>query len=314
MATSISSLQKAKALVPGMTIAIVSPAAPSSQESLQQGQELLEARGYKVKRMPNSGNSHRGYLAGSDEERAADLMAAFQDPDVDAILCSRGGYGCARVLPHLDLDTLAKHPKLFMGFSDVTVLHNAFFDHFGLVSFYSPMLTSNLIEANQDFTWAQLFRAVSPEGQQVPWSFENQDTYHCFQEGIVEAPLRGGNLSLLASLCGTPWQPKLGGSILIIEDWKESYYTLDRQLLQIKQSGLFEGIKGLLFGDFSFCEPEFDYSLAEQLKALSDELGVPCGYGFTFGHGQQTITLPLGAQARFDAKAGALTLLEAATL
>lgn len=302
---------KPRHLKPGDTIAVVSPAAPSPRDKLTKGKALLEARGFNVRLMPHAADSYHGYLAGTDEQRLADLVDAFQDPDVDAILCARGGFGCPRLLPHLPWDIVRQHPKLFMGFSDVTVLLNTFYDQCGLVGLYSPMVTSNLVQENQAFTWAQWDRLTGVEATTAPLELANQDPYQCFVPGMAEGRLMGGNLTLLTTLCGTPWQPDFKGAVVFIEDWKESFYKLDRQFTHLKQAGLLTHIAGLVLCDFSFCEDDaHDYDLTEQLRWLTADLGVPCGYGFTMGHGPQTGTLPIGIRARWVADTGQLTLLE----
>jgi muramoyltetrapeptide carboxypeptidase len=303
----------AKALQVGDTVAIVSPAAPSTPEALSEGKALLERLGYNVKLMPHCG-ARQLYTAGTSQQRADDLMAAFTDPEVDAILCARGGYGSARLLPLLDFERLKaaidKRPKLFMGFSDITVLLNVLYKECGLVGFYSPMLTSNLIEPNAAWTVAQWQRLLTTT--QTPIEIANKDSYSCLQAGTAEGALLGGNLSLLASLCGTPWQPDFTGAIVFIEDWKERYYTLDRQFTQLIQAGLLNNIAGLLLCDFSQISNDFpEVPLAKHLKTLTAELNVPTGYGFSVGHGEQTATIPFGAYARLEAELGRLTVLEA---
>ena len=303
---------KPKPLALGDTIAIVSPAKPSPPETLVQGVDWLQSLGYQAKLMPNA-QCNTGYLAGTDSERLADLVAAFEDPTVDAILCARGGYGSGRLLPNFPFEVVAKNPKLFMGFSDITMLLNAFHQQTGLVGFYSPMLTSNLIQENQDFTREQWLRTVTAAGllSQQPYEIANIDTYQCFTPGIATGKLIGGNLSLLCSLCGTPWQPNTDGCILFLEDWHEQYYTLDRQFTQLAQAGLFNNLAGLLLCDFSEITQEPNtHSVAEQLRYLTAGLKVPTGYGFSVGHGYQTATLPIGVQAVLNAEVGCLTLAE----
>ena len=306
-------LKKPKPLEKGDTIAVISPAAPSTSNDLVQGMDWLRSCGYQVKCMPHAGN-HSGYTAGTDEERLVDLINAIENPEVDAILCARGGYGSGRLLPLLPWERwkVAELPcKLLMGFSDITMLHTAFFQELGWVSYYSPMLTSNLLNDAQDFTrreWLRFLDASSFET--LPLLLENQDSYECLQAGVAEGVSRGGNLSLLAALCGTAWQPDFNGSIVVIEDWKERYYTLDRQFTQLLQAGVFEGAKGLLFADFSQIETESIRPLGKQLGYLCQSLDIPMGYGFSIGHGVQTATLPLGVKIRFDATAGNVSLLE----
>lgn len=307
-------LTKPKALKPGDTIAVISPAGatpppekPDELDSFEQGLVLLEKAGFRVKLMPNV-KRKRLYLAGTDAERLADLHAAFVDPEVDGILCARGGYGCMRLLPDLDFQSVAQNPKVFVGFSDVTALHLAFYQQIGLVGFYGPMLTSNLVHG-EPYSQAELLRLTQGEAS-IPFEIQNRDMYHCFQPGMAEGRLMGGNLSLLTALCGTQFQPKAHGHILFIEDWHEKYYTLDRQFQQLRLAGVFDGIAGLLLCDFSEIEPEPEQVLPEFLRELTSFLSVPVGYGFSVGHGEQTATLPIGCQARFNASEGSLLLLE----
>lgn len=305
--------QKPASLKPGDTIAVISPAgATENPDAFERGIALLETMGFRVRLFPHARN-RRLYLAGTDAERLADLHAAFEDPDVKGILCARGGYGCMRLLPGLDWDRITRNPKALIGFSDVTALLLPIYQRTGLIGFYGPMLTSNLVHG-ESYSQTELFRLVGGPPDifpvEIPWTIPNRDAYHAFRPGVAEGPLIGGNLSLLAALCGTPNQPRTEGHILFIEDWKEKYYTLDRQFEQLKQAGLFDGILGLLLCDFSEIEPEPEQSLPDFLKALTDFAGVPSGYGFSVGHGEQTATLPIGCMARFDAASGALTLLE----
>ncbi len=301
-------------LAPGDTIGVISPAAPTVEpaDAFEKGASLLETAGFRIRLLPHARN-RQAYLAGSDADRLADLHAAFDDPDVRGILCSRGGYGCMRLLPGLDFERIRHNPKVFIGFSDVTALHIPFYQEAGLVGFYGPMLTSNLING-EPYSQRELFGLVTGK-HTAPYTIPNRDTYHCLNPGIAEAPLIGGNLSLLAALCGTPHQPRTEGHLLFIEDWKEKYYSLDRQFQQLKLAGLFDGIAGLLLCDFSDTEsglePEQDYPLTEQLRRLTGDLDVPVGYGFSVGHGEETATLPIGIRAAFNADSGALTLLEA---
>lgn len=302
------------ALKPGDTIAVISPAGatpcdnPSDRpDAFAQGISLLEAAGFNVKLMPNARNK-RMYLAGTDAERLADLHAAFADPAVKGILCARGGYGCMRLLPEVDFELIARNPKVLIGFSDITVLLIPMYQRTGLIGFYGPMLTSNLIHG-EPYSQAELLRLIQGQAP-IPFEIPNRDPYHCFQPGVAEGRLIGGNLSLLSALCGTTFQPQTAGHILFIEDWHEKYYTLDRQFQQLRMAGLFDHIQGLLLADFSEIETEPEQELPDFLRDLTAFLNVPVGYGFSVGHGEQTATLPIGCQARFDATQGTLALLE----
>jgi muramoyltetrapeptide carboxypeptidase len=306
---------KAPALHPGDTIAIVSPAGATPLEPVEsakpdpfaQGMALLEAAGFRVKLMPHAKNK-RLYLAGTDAERLSDLQAAFADPQVNGILCARGGYGCTRLLPQLDFALIQQNPKVLIGFSDITALLLPIYQQTGLMGFYGPMLTSNLIH-NEPCSQNQLLQMIQGQNE-APYSIPNQNPYQCFQPGIAQGRLIGGNLSLLTALCGTPFQPRTEGHILFIEDWHEKYYTLDRQFQQLRMAGLLDGIAGLLLADFSEIETEPEQTLPEFLKELTAFLKVPVGFGFSVGHGEQTATLPIGCLAEFNATTGTLTLLE----
>jgi muramoyltetrapeptide carboxypeptidase len=315
--TQPDTLIKPRALQPGDTIAVVSPAGPTPYNSPQggpdaftQGADLLEAAGFRVKLMPNIAKKHM-YLAGTDAERLADLHQAFEDPSVHGILCARGGYGSMRLLPHLDFSLIARNPKVFIGFSDITALLLPFYQRCGLVGFYGPMLTSNLVHG-EPFSQSALLQLVQ-QPLTIPHAISNRDPYRCYRPGTAEGRLMGGNLSLLAALCGTPYQPDTRGHILFIEDWKEKYYSLDRQFQQLRLAGLFQGITGLVLCDFSEIEAEPELALPDFLRSLVDDLAIPVGYGFSVGHGEQTATLPIGCQARFNAETGQLLLLEAPT-
>lgn len=305
----MSSLQKPKALSPGDTLAVLSPAGPTKEpaDAFDQGIRILETEGFRVKLMPHARNLGC-YTAGTDRERLSDLHTAFADPEVKGILCARGGYGSMHLLPQLDFDLIRKNPKVFIGFSDITALLLPFYQRSGLAGFYGPMLTSNLI-CDNPASLRELIAMVCGKNP-TPFEVPNQDPYHCFTPGMVEGPLIGGNLSLLTALCGTPYQPDTRGHLFFIEDWHERYYSLDRQFTQLKLAGLLDGIQGLILCDFSEIDPEPDYDVTELLRRLSKDLQVPTGYGFAVGHGEVTATLPIGIRARWNATEGNLTLLE----
>jgi muramoyltetrapeptide carboxypeptidase len=312
-----SVIQKPKGLPLGSTIAIISPAAPSTEAQFNEGVAWLEGAGYQVRIMPHA-LKRWGYMGGSDAQRLDDFVNAMEDPSVDGILCARGGYGSGRLLPQLPWQRWRDESlpcKLLMGFSDITMLHNALYQELGWITFYSPMLTSNLLNTEQAFTRQEWLKAISPTcWESLPYALNNQDAYECLRPGTAEGILRGGNLSLIASLCGTSWQPDFTGAIVVIEDWKETYYTLDRQFTQLLQAGIFDGAAGVLFADFSKIEEEDPHPLGQHLGWLCQALPIPMGYGFTIGHGVQTLTLPLGVKGCFDASAGCVTILESPLL
>lgn len=308
-------LKKAPALKPQSRIALCSPAGGVGERRLAEGVAWLESQGYCPRPMPHAADDC-GYLAGTDADRASDLMMALLDPTVDAILFTKGGYGCAKLLPLLDWQALVaiETPKLLMGFSDITVLLTAFYHRLGWVGLYSPMLASNLIVSDQHWTREQWHRTTTATVADLPFAVANKAPYEALRGEaglVIEAPLYVANLTLLASLCGTPWQPRTDGHLLVLEDWKESDYSLDRQFNQLKQAGLFDNLAGLLFADWSYTQRQCELPLPQLLASFVADKAIPAvGFGWMCGHGEQTTTLPIGTQARWDVATGKLSLVE----
>lgn len=303
-----------KALKHGDTLGIISPAAPSSAESIETGKTYLESLGFRVKLLPNV-LAENYYVAGTVEQRLSDFHQAFLDDEINGILCARGGYGAMHLLPHIDWQIVKNNAKVFIGFSDITVLLLEMAKKANLLGFHGPMLTSNLIE-NNVHTQAQLWDMVMAKNSTPPFVIAKPEAeqYFCLNTGQARGPLVGGNLSLLTALCGTPYQPNLNGCVVFIEDWKESYYSIDRQWQQLKWSGMFDGITGLVLGDFVEITDNNkwpSYPLPEYFKALMADLKVPVGLGLSFGHGARTATLPFGAPCHFEASSGRLEILHA---
>lgn len=265
-----------------------------------------------------SGNLEReyGYLAGKDHQRLKDLHAMFGDPDVQAIWCIRGGYGTSRLLPFLDYGLIRKHPKVLIGFSDVTALLNAIYQRTGLVCFHGPVGSSEFT----DYTLAHIRKILfEPAEKQVVFPADvdngaNPSLYpHSIRKGKAEGELAGGNLSLVAALCGTPYQPEVQGKILFLEDVGEKPYRIDRMLTQLRQALPLEKAAGIMLGKFAGCEPDEgdrSLSLEETLKDRLRDLKIPVGYGFSFGHIRDMCTLPVGARVRIDAKRMTVEILE----
>lgn len=305
-------------LRPGAKISLIAPASPASDEKIAQALTNLKNLGFEVK----EGASMRkrlGHLAGTDAERLADLHAAFSDPDTDAVWCVRGGYGCTRLLPNVDFDLIRRHPKPFFGYSDVTALHLAIGQKTGLVTFHAPVAAGEYEPA----TFPHLI-AVARDGT-APYTINkrtNNDVVSdvpfapfIIREGAAEGELTGGNLSLLAAMCGTPWQPSFKDKMVFLEDVGEQPYRIDRLLTQLLEATDLRQAAGLALGVFYDCQPkkgEYSLSLQETLIDRLAQLNLPVFYGFPFGHILEQATLPYGIQARMDAKAGTLTLLERA--
>lgn len=296
-------------LKPGDPVALVAPAGPVDDATIDRAIRRCHDFGFE----PRPGASIRArahYLAGRDHDRAADLRAAI-DSDCAAIWALRGGYGTLRTLEHVDLADLAARPRAYIGFSDNTVVHLAL-RALGLVSFHGPHSGFKHFTA----TTEQVFRAVLMDGRPagvlpVPEGCEPV----ALRGGVAEGPLVGGNLALLAAVCGTRYQPDTRGAILFLEDVEEPAYRIDRMIMQIRLAGLLDGVAGIALGDFSPPDPlpADEPPLQEVLAELLAPLGVPVLAGLPFGHETENWTLPVGVAARLDADAPSLEILEPAT-
>ncbi|MFF8726389.1 LD-carboxypeptidase [Streptomyces sp. NPDC015171] len=292
-------------LAPGARVAVVATSGPVPEERLQAGLDVL--RGWDLD--PVAGDhvldrhAEFGYLAGSDADRAADFQRAWCDPGVDAVLCARGGYGVQRMIDLLDWDALrAAGPKLFVGFSDLTVLHEAIAARLGLATLYGPMAAGIDFIKNaraQEHLRATLFapetvRTIASSGTPlVP--------------GRARGVTLGGCLCLLAAERGTPHsRASARGGLLCLEDVGEEAYRLDRYLTQLLRSGWLEGVRGVLLGSWEGCgDPA---GLRTMLADRLGGLGVPVAADVGFGHCEGALTIPFGVPAELDADAGTLTL------
>ncbi len=304
-------LVRARRLSPGDTVAVVAPAGPVPDHRLDAGLAVLRSWDIDVREMPHVRGRHDGfdYLAASDEERAADLMAAWRDPAVAGVVCARGGYGVQRMADLLDWDALAAAgPKLLLGFSDVTGLHQAFASRLGLATLHGPVVTS-LGDATDEVAREHLRRMLfAPETATVltPAPVEG------LMGGRAEGVLVGGNVALLAAEVGSPLAQPAAGGIAVLEDVDEDLYRVDRMLTQLVRSGWFDRVRGVAVGKFSGCGPE------ESLRRLVEDriapLGVPTLFGLPVGHVDRNLAFPMGVPAVLDADAGLLTLREPALL
>ncbi|MEU0163906.1 LD-carboxypeptidase [Streptomyces iakyrus] len=299
-------------LAPGARVAVVAPSGPVPEERLQAGLDIL--RGWDLDPVVAPHALHRqrelDYLAGTDVQRAADLQAAWCDPSVAAVLCARGGYGAQRMVDLLDWTAMrAAGPKVFAGFSDVTVLHQAFATRLGLVTLYGPAAAGVDFLKNaraQDHLRATLFE---PESVRTLTAVPPGGT--ALVPGRARGVTLGGCLSLLASDLGTPYaHPGARGGLLLVEDVGESPYRVDRCLTQLLRTGWLDGAAGIVLGSWAACGPR------EGLRAVFSDrlggLGVPVVEEFGFGHGEGALTMPLGVRAELDAARGTLTLDEPA--
>jgi muramoyltetrapeptide carboxypeptidase len=291
-------------LQPGATIGVLSPASPVEPERLERGMDALRARGYRVIAAPHVLDA-RHHLAGDDADRAADFNALWADAEIDALWCSRGGYGTMRLLEHLDWDLVAARPKPFLGYSDVTALQLALFARTGLVTFSAPMVGSLHGFARPDgmlpATEADLWRWLRPEAGPMPLVNPGRAPLVALRPGRAAGRLLGGNLTLVTALVGTPWLPALDGAILAIEDVGEKPYTVDRMLTHLALAGVLDRLAAIVLGDFSRCWPEGrGPALEELVLGIVGARPVAVIGGLLHGHIDARVTLPLGAWVELD--------------
>ncbi|MFL5577792.1 MAG: LD-carboxypeptidase [Gemmatimonadaceae bacterium] len=293
-----AALRRPPALAPGARVALVSPAGPLRDDTdLARAVENARALGWE----PTVGEhalARRGYFAGEDEARLADLNRAIADDRVDGVWCLRGGYGAMRLLPALDYDALRRRPKALVGYSDITALHAAVGRRAGVATFHGPTARAELTP----FSRASLERALAAGGDEPCGAAPAART---LRPGRARGVLAGGNLALLAALTGTPYAPRLAGAILVLEDVNEAVYRVDRMLRQLLLAGALDGVRAIAFGECTDCPCESDdgaRTLDEVVGEVADALAVPCIAGIPVGHIADQWTVPLGAMAEIDAE------------
>jgi len=306
-----------RALCPGDTFGIIAPAsAPPDYRATECAVSRLESLGYRIRFAPNV-RKRLGYLAGTDRQRASDLMEMFLDKKVDAILCVRGGYGTARLLPLLDYQKIRANPKIFVGYSDITSLHCAFLTKAGLVSFHGPMLNSDLGTKDlPEFTVQSFLRTLASRRTPIDiGSGYEEATIRTLRRGVARGPLIGGNLALLCTTVGTQWQPSFRDAILFLEDLSEAPYRWDRMLTYLMNCDLLQQVAGIAIGLNADCEDpharrtkEYRQTLEDVLRERLFPLKKPVVFGLPFGHVPMNATLPVGVTATLDANAGRLIL------
>ena len=311
----MSQLIKPKPLRPGDTIGLLAPASPGKAEELEQGVRWLQDQGFQV-RLGKSAAYTDGICAGDDAVRVDDLHTFFADPSIAGILCIRGGYGSMRLLPQLDYELIKRHPKVFMGYSDITALHTVLQQRCGLVSFHGPMAASDFgREPLSDFTCKHSLRALTstnPLGE-LPTPPAGATPFFLVP-GETSGPLCGGNLSLITATLGTPYELDTAGRILCLEEVGEAPYRLDRLLTQLHLAGKLQAAAAIVMGVCSNCDSEEDppgQRTVDVLRERLGSLGKPVLCDVSFGHTADKLTLPLGVQSMVSPRAG-LVLTEAA--
>ncbi|QGN33668.1 LD-carboxypeptidase [Microlunatus sp. Gsoil 973] len=293
-----------EALGPGSVVGLVAPSGPLPTDRIALGIKTLESWGFTVRPGDHLHDQHArlNYLAGTDDDRAADLQAAWTDPQVSAVWCARGGYGAQRMVDLLDFDALrAAGPKHLIGFSDITALHARIGRELGQVTIHGPVGTGTQLADGPSVEALRSLILCRP----VPGT--ELVTGTTLVGGTASGRLIGGNLALIADDLGVEPLPD-HGSVVIIEDVGEEAYRLDRMLTQLRRSGWFSMITGVVLGDFTESDDP-DLVQAVLTDRLAD-LGVPILTGAPFGHGDRNLALPLGAEVVLDASAGVLRLAD----
>lgn len=313
------------ALRPGDTVAVVAPAGTLERARVERARGRLQKMGLKLRIPPNL-YRRRGYLAGDDTQRAEELMAAWRNPNVKAIFVGAGGYGVTRMLDQLDFSVIKANPKILLGYSDITALHLAVQRKTGLVTFHGPLLCyglgspENLTAFSAEWLWRALLARsyVDWSGEAIEPGYElhippEAGTLHVLASGRAQGRLTGGNLSLVCTLMGTPYEIQTDGRILFLEDVNEEPYRIDRYLSQLRLAGKFDRVAGVILGVWHGCgssKGEDSLSLDQVLHDYFADLGVPVVVDFPAGHTRQNATLPLNAMVEIDAGQRLVRVLE----
>lgn len=309
---------KPKRLSPGDTIGVISPASPSENRSeVFRAKEYIEAMGYNVVIGKNV-NKTRGITAASEEDRLDDIHEMFRRDDVDAVFVTQGGYGCAQLLRNLDFDLIKEHPKILTGFSDITALHLAINKVCDMVTFHAPGMARFNDEELTEYTKESFFRNLSsPEPPGEIKKASPKKWLVRINGGTCEAPVIGGNLTLICASLGTPWEIDTKGKILFFEDVEAEPWVMDHMLSHLRNAGKLDDAAGFVIGECTDCVPRkndpgyfTDLSIEDVFEYYLKPLGKPVLYGLPMGHSDDLATLPLGVKTRLDADKKTFTVLE----
>jgi len=298
----------------GDLIGLIAPAStPSSEEKIYKGAEYLEKSGYRVKYGKHIRTVY-GYLAGSDNERSADFNEMVHDNTVKAIFAVRGGYGTPRILQMIDYHALKTNPKIIVGYSDLTALQLAIFRKIGLITFSGPMTGSDMWKDFDPYTEEHFWRLLTSNKKIGQINNPADEPLVILRHGKATGQLVGGNLSLLACLMGTPFQPPMKDAILFLEDVDESPHRIDRILAQLFNAGVLQKLEALIFGKFTDCisgnpsDPSLTIDQVQEEFAL--KVKCPVLTNFQYGHIPRKLTVPIGLKSRIDTKLGKIEIQE----
>lgn len=291
----------------GDRIGLISPASYANEDKIQKAISNLESLGLRVVEGKYL-REENGFMAGSDSERVEDIHTMFRREDINGIWCVRGGYGTTRILDMLDYDLIRTHPKVFVGYSDITALHQAIFTQAGLVTFHGPVASSVFSDYSMESIRKALFASdYLYDTLPIAIPGEKEESFKVLQPGKATGRLLGGNLSLLSALCGTRYMPDLAGKIVFIEDVGEASYRIDRMLVQLIQAANLKNAAGIIFGNFTNCGPETGSSDQTVSQVIYDHFGsldIPVVTGYSIGHIDNQVTLAVGMMAELDADRG----------
>lgn len=288
-----------KPIKAGDTIGVIAPASTPLMKNIEKSKHLYEKMGISIVTSPHLTDGY-GYLSAADSHRVKALEDMFTNQDIAGIFCACGGYGTPRIVDQIDYQLIAKHPKVFWGYSDITCLHTAIHQETGLVTFHGPMMSSDLTGEIDSVTEQGLNQIVKPTPLMLT---EQTEPLSILQSGRVNGPFVGGNLTLLSSLVGSQYQLNAKGSILFIEEIEEEPYRIDRMLNQLRLAGILDDASGFVIGNFNNCSPKKRHrslALDEVFDHYLNQDGKPCMKGFSIGHCMPVYSVPYGAQATLD--------------
>lgn len=307
----MSNLVTPNKLKTGDRVALIAPSGPVPVDRLEQAEAAVKIMGLEPVLFESVRSKH-GYLAGSDRLRADDLTRAFADDSIAGVICARGGYGAQKLHKLIDWDIVKKNPKVFLGYSDVTYLHIMMNQYCGFKTYHAPMPSTEWYKGLDEYTekWLKLALFGGEWGELTNCDKETRFT---ITGGKGRGTLVGGNLSLVASAVGTPYELKGKDSIIFLEDINEPPYSVDRMLTQMVAGGSFEGCKGVVLGYYTECaakDPSRSLTLMQIFEEILEPLRIPVMGGVTCGHDLPTLSLPLGAEAVLDADEKTLHIVE----
>jgi len=296
---------KPKRLKSGDVIGVISPASsPDDLIKIENGVKYLEKLGYRIEVGKNVGKQ-TGYFAGTDSERLEDIHSMFKNKNVKAVYCVRGGFGSTRLLDKIDYKIIRNNPKIFVGYSDINALQMAFFTKCGLITFAGPMVAVDFADEISHFTEETFWRIITSNKKIGRIQNPNKEKFYVLNKGRAQGRIIGGNLSIINSLIGTEYLPKMKDSILLLEEINEAPYRIDRMLKQLRILKILKSIRGIILGDFVKCL-EYDpdkktFSLNDVITDYFEGLKIPVIYNFRLVHLKEKITIPFGIRAVLNA-------------